>query len=272
MKIEELRNKNLPEVCEMLGLVRDPADKKQWRGENCRVTLNGFAWFDHESGRGSGGAIDLIMHVLGIGFNQALEFAGAAGDRLPERKPEPVKSYLSPPMRVNSNIPAIVDYLKTRALEPVIIEWLINNQMLYADKYSNCVFMYGAAACELRGTGAVQWRSSRGQFTRGFIIPAANCAGVAVLESAIDAISYRQLHKNHFAVSIGGNSNDAIMQSVIELAKTKQVPIIAAFDNDKGGEIPTERLKALAIVNNVEFGLNRPTNFKDWNDQLKAGL
>lgn len=270
MNAADLRNKNLPEVCEMLGLVRDAADKKQWRGENCRVTLNGFAWFDHESGRGSGGAIDLIMHVLGIGFNQALDFAGAAGDRLPERKPEPVKSYLSPPMRVNSNIPAIIDYLKTRALEPVIIEWLINNQMLYADKYSNCVFMYGAAACELRGTGALQWRSSRGQFTRGFIIPASNCAGVAVLESAIDAISYRQLHKNHFAVSIGGNSNDAILTEAAQIAAIKGVDVIAAFDNDNGGNIAAARLHEIANLKGVGYGVNRPT-LKDWNDQLKAG-
>ncbi len=62
------------------------------------------------------------------------------------------------------------------------------------------------------------------------------------------------------------------MQSVIELAKTKQVPAIAAFDNDKGGDIATERLKALALLHDVEFGLNRPTNFKNWNDQLRGNL
>lgn len=271
MNAADLRNKNLPDVCELLGLERDPADKNQWRG-NGRITLNGFAWFDHDAGKGSGGAVDLVMHVLDVGFKQAAAWLETGAAEIQERQAVPAKIYVAPPKAAPEHRETVTRYLKSRGISTAIIEWLFIKGLLYADKYSNCVFMYGAAACELRGTGAVQWRSSRGQFTRGFIIQASNCAGVAVLESAIDAISYRQLHKNHFVVSIGGNSNDAILAEAAQIAAIKGVDVIAAFDNDNGGDIATTRLNEIAIAKCVGFRENRPTNFKDWNDQLRSNL
>ncbi len=274
MKPKDARNKNLPELCQQLGLERDPTDKQQFRGGGHRITLNGFAWFDHDSGHGSGGAIDLVMHVLHCGYQQALEFIGALDDDLPILKSTTGgKQYQKPPGPVRENFMTVGDYLRGRGINPAVIDWLHMRGMLYADRYSNCVFMYGSNACELRGTGNVQWRSSRGQFEFGFALPSkslAECTGVAVLESAIDAISYRQLHPHNCAVSLGGNSNDRIMNNAIYMAKRAGVPVVASFDNDNGGDIATSRLREFATAMGVEFSVNRPVGCKDWNDQLKA--
>ena len=271
MKSTDARNKNLPELCQQLGLKRDPTDKQQWRGDGHRITLKGFAWFDHDAGHGSGGAIDLAMHVLHCTYQQALDFISGFGDDLPTLKnTAEAKQYQKPPESVGENFRAVSDYLQGRGINPAVIEWLNRRGMLYADRYSNCVFMYGMDACELRGTGAMQWRSSRGKFERGFMLPATDGIGVAVLESAIDAISYRQLHPNNYAVAIGGNSNDTIMTGCVGFALEKQLPVIAAFDTDSGGDIATARLKELATSQGVVFEVNRPNTHgcKDWNDQL----
>ncbi|MDD2801284.1 MAG: toprim domain-containing protein [Methylococcales bacterium] len=275
MNAKELRNKSLVDVCELLGLEKDQADYKQWRGDGARITLNGFAWFDHDAGTGSGGAIDLVMHVLKVDYSRALEYLNGNDSNLSvinrNNSNADEHVYLKPPEPVRENFCAVADYLRhKRRIKPAVIDWLYMRGQLYADRYSNCVFMYGPGACELRGTGPVQWRSARGKFDHGFILPALCTTGVAVLESAIDAISYRQLNTSNYAISLGGNSNDTIMRSCIELARTKNVPVIAAFDNDSGGDIATAKLEALALASAVMFTLNRPKHGKDWNDSLTA--
>jgi len=270
MDAKEARNKNLANVLDWLGFEKDVADKGQYKSGQHRISINGYAWFDHESGTGSGGAIDLVMHVNRISYGQAIELlcsmAGALPARTATQKPH---VYLSPPPSTPENLAQVTHYLThTRGIAEAIVSWCVDRGLIYADRYSNCVFRYGTNACEMRGTGAMQWRSARGEFTTGFFLPSKQCEGVALLESAIDAMSYRQLHKHHAAVSMAGNSNDTIMNNAVIYAASKRLPVIAAFDNDRGGAVATAQLAELANRHRVEFLIYRPCHFKDWNEEL----
>ena len=86
-----------------------------------------------------------------------------------------------------------------------------------------------------------------------------------VVESAIDALSYKQLHlTNDLVISIGGNSNKEALQHAIDSAKTRNVPLVSAFDSDKGGDIGHAHLTALSDISVIR---ELPV-FKDWNEQL----
>jgi hypothetical protein len=147
------------------------------------------------------------------------------------------------------------------------VQWCTENGLIYADSRRNCVFRYGSTGSELRGTGAVQWRSVYGTIERGFILPARNAIGVALLESAIDALSYRQLHRDVITVSIAGNGNHKVINQAVNIAKTKNLPVLSAFDNDNGGNIADKILTESACLCGVNVMQDRPIA-KDWNDIL----
>ena len=91
---------------------------------------------------------------------------------------------------------------------------------------------------------------------------------MALVESAIDALSFRQLHKDMITVSIAGNSNRKIMQQALMIAITKNIDLVSAFDSDKGGDIANNTLQEIANNYKKIVIQNRPIT-KDWNDQLK---
>jgi hypothetical protein len=266
---KQARNADLASVCESYGLTRDKADKAQFIGIGHRITINNYAWFDHSAGIGGGGAIDLAMHLYRCNYAQALNVLNMSNVTATQRQPMPVKAYQQPPKIAPENLPTVINYLTTkRGINRVIVDWCINRGMIYADYHKNCVFRYGAGACEMRGTGAVQWRSSRGEFKTGFFVPAREALGVALCESTIDALSYRQLHPRHCVMSLGGNSNAHIMQSALDYAIKQRIELISAFDNDKGGAVADTALIELARRSGVYVVQKRSTLGKDWNEHL----
>jgi DNA primase len=129
------------------------------------------------------------------------------------------------------------------------------------------VFLYGKDGAELRGTGAVQWRGVYGTMTQAFALKSKACTKIAVCESAIDAMSYRQLNPDCMVVAIAGNSNQGLMAQIVEFARVKDIPVIAAFDNDKGGEPAYLSIGGIASAQGVTVIRHRPVG-KDFNDDL----
>jgi hypothetical protein len=274
MDIERLRQLDLTAVCLLLGLEPDATDTKQFKNDGFRVCINNLKWFDHNAQKGGGGAIDLTMHVKQISFISAVNYLGSVGSELPAvTRATPAKTTATatrPPAPNHNNTPAVIAYLTDkRGLNPELVKWCIDNGLIYADSRRNCVFMYGRDGVELRGTGAVQWRSVYGTIEHGFILPARNAVGVAVLESAIDALSYRQLHRDVITVSIAGNGNHKVIDQAVGIAKAKHLPVISAFDNDNGGDTANKILEDSAGLNGVNVIQDRPTT-KDWNEVLNA--
>jgi hypothetical protein len=180
----------------------------------------------------------------------------------------PKEAATKPPEADNAHLSVVTAYLTDkRGLNADLVSWCITNGLIYADSRRNCVFRYGMIGAELRGTGAVQWRAVYGVIEQGFILPAHAAVGVAVLESAIDALSYRQLHRHTITVSIAGNSNRKAISHAVNLAKSKNLPVLSAFDNDQGGNIANDILNEYGAKLGVNVIQDRPTA-KDWNEVL----
>jgi hypothetical protein len=274
MDIENLRSLDLTAVCLLLTLARDEKDPKQFKTDGFRICVNGSKWFDHGAGKGGGGAIDLVMHVRRLSFMEAASYLSRSIGELTAVTPKdsakkvPQKT-TKPPAPNKNNLPAVLAYLTgKRGLNAYMVQWCINKGLIYADSRNNCVFRYGNHGAELRGTGAVQWRGVYGAIDHGFILPARSAVGVAVLESAIDALSYRQLHRDMITVSLAGNGNHRVIQQAINIAKTYKLQVFSAFDSDSGGDVANKILSEYAQAESVEIIQDRPKT-KDWNDELK---
>ena len=104
------------------------------------------------------------------------------------------------PQPVGANWAHVRHYLAdVRGLEPAELDHLHAQGYLYADARRNAVFWSGGQLAELRGTGSRQWRGlargSRRMVEGGFSFQAAEVFDrVVLVESAIDALSYFQLH------------------------------------------------------------------------------
>lgn len=271
--INVLRQFDLKTLCINNGLHLDKDDKTQFKNDVFRIRINGFKWFDHHHGVGGGGAIDLVRHLLKVSYSEACQYLNNADPFLYSPTTKTQVNYknraTTPPESSIQNLSAVIAYLiNNRGLNHDLVTWCINAGAIYADYKNNCVFRYGTKGAELRGTGKIQWRSIYGTIEQGFILPAKNAIGVAVLESAIDALSYRQLHKDVITISIAGNSNKTVMNQAGLIAKNRKLPLLSAFDNDQGGSIADKVLNEIALLYETIVIQDRPTA-KDWNEQLK---
>lgn len=275
--IENLRTLDIVGVCALLGLVQDEADKKQFIGHGCRISVNGLKWFDHNNNKGGGGAIDLTMHVQHSTFTNAVSFLGNFSGEVvtlsqiaASVKTSHTKKTTIPAVNLD-NLPTVTDYLTTkRGLNKDLVKWCIDKGIIYADSRANCVFKYGSNGAELRGTGTRQWRGVYGTIEHGFILPANKAQGVAVCESAIDALSYKQLNKDMIVVSLAGNGNHTVIAQAVSVAIKKAIPVYIATDNDKGGDIAEKLILDYGFsIDFKDFFQSRPyEGFKDWNEYL----
>lgn len=252
-------------LIERLGL--KPNGVKVFFNEHHRISITGELWNCHKCNKGGVGSIALAMHVLDLGFIQAKRWLGDDVSR-----PIPVQSLKQPttlPISDKSTLPNVIAYLcDKRGLNRIMVDWCIQRGLIYSDSKCNICFKYGDGVA-MRGTGSVGFRANRGVLTEPFTIPARGHAnGVAILESAIDALSYRQLNPTRTVCAIAGNANGVLIRYSLDLALQLDVPVFSAFDNDKGGNDGNDRLiKANRGVNVIIQ--HRPLlDCKDWNDFL----
>jgi hypothetical protein len=252
-------------LIEQLGL--KPKGCRVFFNDIHRLTITGELWHCHKCDKGGAGSIALVMHVLDLGFIQAKQWLG--NDVSIPMLVQPPKKPSIPPVSDKNTLPAVIAYLcDKRGLNRLMVEWCIQRGLIYSDSKRNACFRYGQGVA-MRGIGSVGFRANRGVLTEPFTIPArADVDGVAILESAIDALSYRQLHPTRAVCSIAGNANGVLMRFALDMALGLNVPIYSAFDNDKGGNDGNDRLiKANEGLNTI-IQHRPPSGFKDWNDFL----
>ncbi|MDD1617891.1 MAG: DUF3991 and toprim domain-containing protein [Methylococcaceae bacterium] len=236
-------------LIERLGL--KPKGGKVFFNEHHRVTITGDLWNCHQCEKGGAGSIALVMHVLDLGFIHAREWLGDdVSIPMPVHTPKPPTAL---PVSDKSTLSAVIAYLcDTRGLNHVMVEWCIQRGLIYSDSKRNACFKYGDGVA-MRGTGSVGFRANRGVLTEPFTIPArSNLDGVAILESAIDALSYRQLNPTKTVCAIAGNANGVLMRYVLDMAARLDVPVCSKA-NDGVNAIIQHR---------------PPLDCKDWNDLL----
>lgn len=256
-------------IFKQFGLCQDCHDLRQFKGNGHRISVAGFKWFDHAQHKGGYGEVDLCMHLGGLSYVQAVMLCTS------QLKPngivkvdsrEAIKSYL--PIKEDRTWRYVRGYLLRRGLSALIVDWCYAHNMIYSDARNNCVLVYGHGG-EVQGIGNKPFKRVYGEVTRGFYLPARYPISIAVVEGAIDAISYRQLNsKYHAVIACAGNSNKTIMMQAVELSKRLSVPLLSAFDNDDGGLIGHRTLEKI-VGERVERV--KPV-MKDWNEDLKLSF
>ena len=174
------------------------------------------------------------------------------------------------PVRDDRMLDRVRQYLtRCRRLAAALLEPLLESGMWYADRRGNAVFLLVAGqahrpvGAELRGTGPRVWRGmARG--TRKdmgyFWIGAQGSQAIVLCESAIDAISYFQLHPDRIGISTSGvRSNPRWLSGLIACGYA----IHCGFDADSAGDAAATEM----ITLHPEIQRLRPPAH-DWNDAL----
>jgi 5S rRNA maturation endonuclease (ribonuclease M5) len=174
---------------------------------------------------------------------------------------EPPQPYRAPEPKPE-NWPKVRRYLtEVRRLSGQVVDKLHELGKVYADRYSNAVFVLAkGVGVELRGTGEKPFHGVRGE-KAPFVVGDRSEKKVVFVESSIDALSLFDLGFKGLIVSMTGNSAQLAKEKA-ESYQERGFTVIAAFDNDRAGE---------KMVVNLGYPRERiyPEG-KDWNEDLKA--
>jgi hypothetical protein len=223
-----LRDLDLQNVADRLGLVQ--VEKSEtWKNAEKTIKIKGPKWFDDNAEKPAKGAnsIDLVAHILDCKPNAAIgwlrdnygsdEIISPLVIHTEEAAKDQIKNAPSPPPftapeRNDALWPKVRHYLTVlRKIAEWIVDGLHKMGTLYADTRGNAVFVYKdkegkPIGAELRGTDAnSSFKGLTAGSTRKFgaykfkytfkskDIDAAK-RPVVFVESAIDALSYAELH------------------------------------------------------------------------------
>lgn len=260
-QIKELNDIRLTKIYAFLGAKIDPKTKYT----SARVKIGDYriiskcqTWEIVYGGSQKGyGGIDLVKTVLGLdNFYQAanllLDNFGEDPELYDKISDEELmmsgKSDFTPPEEATYNIEFVKNYLvKERGIPSELINKLVENGKIYADKKRNCVFIAPASA-EIRSTEGNDFKGccagSQGDIS-GFTVLQnlnANENVVALVEGAIDAISYNALYPGKFALSSNGIGKFEIQYKATIEAISNGFKIYLAHDADLPGDEGSQKL------------------------------
>ncbi len=279
---DQLRAIPLPDIMEAFGCQRDKYDKQKFLtpAGAISVEINGQRFQNWGLEKGGRGAIDLTMMILDCDYPSAVQelsshfglgaaaaaAARAAYEAAQELADKP-KSF-TPPRACKSQWSKVREYLTSiRKLPEKLIDWLADRGQIYADRYANVVMLYSdgirSTGAELRGTqGAFRGQAAGSQKKRGLFMLEGQNRRVAVVEAAIDAISYRVLYPNDWVVATGGVTS---RHPMLDSFQARGFQLIAAHDRDRAGSQAAARM---AENYPGTIRLAPPRERKDWNEVL----
>jgi hypothetical protein len=283
------------------GADRDRLDPNRWHTERGPVSITdhragGGKFFNWHLQQGSGGAIDLVIHLGDCNASVAVRWLeqhlGSAALAVTTNPHDLQSSYRDAsngnaeavppssfrlPFSSSGNLPRVRRYLtEQRRLCPNIIRSLSTAGKLYADRRGNAVFLMVAGkaqrpiGAELRGTGQRVWRGlapgtrkDAGYFWIGELGNSTSRSKRIVLcESAIDAISCYQLDPSRICLSTAGARPDARWLAPLLSAS---YDIHCGFDDDEAGNTASRQMtRRYPSIRR----LCPPAH--DWNDALVA--
>ncbi len=258
---------------------------KSYRGEyrlknNHSLVLSNGMWNDFGSIKcGGRTALDYLIKVEGIDF---LTAAFTILDKINEKVPEITKQNSKKlntfrlPAR-NTNNKQVISYLtKKRKIDKDIVQYCIDNGLLYEDKYHNAVFLgydynhicrYGFR----RSTSTdskIEVSGSQKEYS--FKITNKDSKNIHVFEAAIDLLSFMTLEKmkhhelNDNYIALGGTSPLALNKY---LNNNVTNTIILHLDNDEAGRVGSKNIED--IYSKKYNLINEPSKHeKDYNALL----
>jgi predicted RNA methylase len=293
---DEVRGADLEDVAAHLGLEYDRHDKHKWRNGDHIISISGPLFMDWLADQGGRGAIDLVMHVQGAEFKEAVEWL--SGRDLSQRPtPSPVISVqvknsepraLEMPEDSPRRWDAVREYLvEGRKLPAVLVERLHERGLVYADEYQNAVFVRHSLQARSWQRGETVGASLRGTWGEknhfhGLAPGSARDQGwfwigtgqglvnrVLLVESPIDAMSLAVLDRAQrgpegVSIYLSTDGSGGLPVKELKAVLGSGGIVAAAFDADIAGE-----LMAWRVAQQVP-GIERltPNQGKDWNEVL----
>lgn len=288
----KVRDLPLKDVAYELGLEPDPKDKHKYQNEHHTINITGSKFYDWKQMKGSGGAIDLVMHVNQSDYKQSVAWLG---DRFGESatikaanyktkniiQTEPVREFV-PPVPEHDKWQKVKQYLtRDRKLPSGLIDKLHEQGLIYGDENQNAVFIRRSidesriTGASLRGTvgkdnkfkGLAKGSKRKDgwfYFDKGEqeIDPVRR---VVLVESPIDAMSLAVLERTD-SVKTLYLSTDGAGQIPSEYLK-EVGEIVIAFDRDRAGREMAEKIKE-----QLPKAVVKTPKAKDWNQDLVNSL
>lgn len=280
--IDNLRALPIIPILQAFGLSADPNDPKQFKDDRHRISIDGVKFCDHcchenreVKGSRGGGAIDLVKYLNNCNFVQAVEWlTGGNWQASTPTISQPAKpaqeSFI--PAANPAHLAHVRNYLtqnRKRNLDAKIVDWCIGKGVLFADDFKNCVFLYGTGA-ELRGTGNIKWNRCYGQLNQAFFVSGSLLTGKVVFcESAIDALSYRQLNPTVPVFGTAGCQRYTLIKQVLQFAVAQGLTPVCGFDNPEFDNGEGEKAYQFICNENPRLVIGREVSkTKDWNGDL----
>ena len=272
VRADRVRVIPLESVLRLSGAQPDRYDKRKWHTSQGVLSVTGVKFMNWNRALGGGGAIDLVIHLHHLGFQEAVQWLSRHFPRSAYPEPVPVtpQTNLAIPPPDPAKLGCVQRYLTgERRLPPTLIELLIQSGTLYADHRANALFLLLGkqnipVGAELRGTTDIPWRglAPGSQKDLGFFsIPTAPLPALILVESAIDAISCFALRPQHRCISTAGaRPNPRWLAPLLR----QGYRVFCGFDADPTGD---DMASALIALHPTVQRL-RPSRH-DWNDVLK---
>jgi hypothetical protein len=268
---DQLRTVPLESVLRLSSAQPDPYDRHKWHTAQGVLSVTGAKFMNWTRAQGGGGAIDLVMHLHGLGFGQAVQWLSQSFPATLSPEPDPLSSNatLTIPPPDPAKLERVRQYLLSeRALPQALIEPLIQSGTLYADHHANAVFLLlgreqQLVGAELRGTTTRPWRGLAPGSRKDlgfFAIPGDPQPAIILVESAIDAISCLTLHPQHRCISTAGaRPAPGWLPNLLN----QGYQVYCGFDADPTGE---HMARAMMTRHPTVQRLRPPRH--DWNDVL----
>lgn len=294
---DRVRELDLICVAASLGLKQDSHDKHKWKDGEHIISISGDKFMAWLADKGGGGAIDLVMHVQGVEFREAVQWlSGQSFTAQPVTYQQPTQSEDNEPHLLKMSPPneqrwiAVRQYLvETRKLPAALIDRLHERGLIYADDMQNVVFVRhsissnGASwrrgeitGASLRGTWGednsfhgLAAGSSRQQGWFWIGAGKGEVKRVMLTESPIDALSLATLDKRRQAtegvsIYLSTDGSGAIPTAALKQVIEREGQVGVAFDTDSAGETMAWRIaEELPGVGRIT-----PAYGKDWNERL----
>ena len=262
------------------------------------LKISNGKWFWWSQNIGGRSALDYLVSVRNVPFTEAVTMLCGNTINMPYQTRKPIEkpkiSFVPPERYVNNN--KVIEYLQKRGIDKEIIEYCIYNKTLYEEKkYHNAVFAgYDDSRkmkyAFLRSTylnstfmGEVGGSDKRYSFS---IVPKdSKKEGIAIFESAIDAMSYATMlkmgnkdWKQCRYLSLGGvykekNNNCYKLPLALEeyLKKNPDTKLVLmCLDNDNIGKNAMEEIAVTLHNTAIRCIFNPPNNQKDYNAVIMA--
>lgn len=248
--------------------------------------LSNGMWYYWANGIGGKSALDYLIYVEEYTFKDAVKHLQ---DLIKQKSPSPIKQKVRQQIRFqlppqNENNDFLIHYLnKKRFIDKEIIEYCVDNHLIYEAYYDHSVVFVGYDEFNIprfatkRSTDS-SWKKDILGSNKDYSFSISNWTSdsLHVFESAIDLLSYLTILKNQNKkylnenyLSLSGVSGDSSPALASYLAKHGNIKFIYLhLDNDEAGITAAEAIRN-KYINLYYIFDQHPESKKDINEELE---